>query len=144
MLPALRKRSSFPSLIDEFFGGDVLPGFFLDFDKRIATPAVNIIESKDDYRIEVAAPGLNKDDFKINIENNVLTISAEKEEKTENEGESYVRREFNYASFSRSFTLPDSMDTEKISAKHKDGVLDVIIPKKEEAKQKPARNIKIS
>jgi HSP20 family protein len=144
MLPALRKRSSFPSLIDEFFGGDVLPGFFLDFDKRIATPAVNIIESKDDYRIEVAAPGLNKDDFKINIENNVLTISAEKEEKTENEGESFVRREFNYASFSRSFTLPESMDTEKISAKHKDGVLDVIIPKKEEAKQKPARNIKIS
>jgi HSP20 family protein len=144
MLPALRKRSSFPSLIDEFFGGDVLPGFFLDFDKRIATPAVNIIESKDDYRIEVAAPGLNKDDFKINIENNVLTISAEKEEKTENESESYVRREFNYASFSRSFTLPESMDTEKISAKHKDGVLDVIIPKKEEAKQKPARNIKIS
>jgi len=144
MLPALRKRSSFPSLIDEFFGGDVLPGFFLDFDKRIATPAVNIIESKDDYRIEVAAPGLDKSDFKINIENNVLTISAEKEEKTENEGESFVRREFNYASFSRSFTLPESMDTEKISAKHKDGVLDVIIPKKEEAKQKPARNIKIS
>jgi len=144
MLPALRKRSSFPSLIDEFFGGDVLPGFFLDFDKRMATPAVNIIESKEDYRIEVAAPGLDKSDFKINIENNVLTISAEKEEKQEEKDESFVRREFNYASFSRSFTLPESMDTEKINAKHKDGVLNVIIPKKEEAKQKPARTIKIS
>ena len=144
MLPALRKRSSFPSLIDEFFSGDVLPGFFLDFDKRLATPAVNIIESKEDYRIEVAAPGLDKSDFKINIENNVLTISAEKEEKQEEKDESFVRREFNYASFSRSFALPESMDTEKINAKHKDGVLNVIIPTKEEAKQKPARTTKIS
>jgi HSP20 family protein len=144
MLPALRKKSAFPSLIDEFFGGDVFPGFFLDFDKRMATPAVNIIESKDDYRIEVAAPGLDKADFRINVENNVLTISAEKEEKQEDKDERFMRREFNYASFSRSFTLPESMDTEKISAKHKDGVLNVVIPKREESKEKPARTIKIS
>jgi len=144
MLPALRKKSAFPSLIDEFFGGDVFPGFFLDFDKRMVTPAVNIIEGKDDFRIEVAAPGLDKADFRINVENNVLTISAEKEVKNEENDERFMRREFNYASFSRSFTLPDSMDTEKISAKHKDGVLNVVIPKKEEAKEKPARTIKIS
>ncbi len=144
MLPALRKKSTFPSLIDEFFGGDIFPGFFLDFDKRMVTPAVNIIESKDDFRIEVAAPGLDKADFRINVENNVLTISAEKEEKNEEKDERFMRREFNYASFSRSFTLPASMDTEKISAKHKDGVLNVVIPKKEEAKEKPARSIKIS
>ena len=144
MLPALRKKSAFPSLFDEFFSGDVFPGFFLDFDKRMATPAVNIIESKDDYRIEVAAPGLDKADFRINIENNILTISAEKEEKQEEKDEKVMRREFNYSSFSRSFTLPDSMDTEKISARHKDGVLNVILPKKEEAKEKPARTIKIS
>ncbi|HPM92242.1 MAG TPA: Hsp20/alpha crystallin family protein [Bacteroidales bacterium] len=110
----------------------------------MATPAVNIIESKDDYRIEVAAPGLDKADFRINIENNILTISAEKEEKQEEKDEKVMRREFNYSSFSRSFTLPDSMDTEKISARHKDGVLNVILPKKEEAKEKPARTIKIS
>jgi HSP20 family protein len=107
-------------------------------------PAVNIIESKDDFRIEVAAPGLDKADFRINIENHVLTISAEKEEKQEAKEEHFMRREFNYSTFSRSFTLPDSMDTEKINAKHKDGVLNVIIPKKEEAKEKPARTINIS
>ena len=144
MLPALRKKSAFPSLVDEFFNGDVFPGFFLDFDKRMATPAVNIIESKDDYRIEVAAPGLDKADFRIGIENNVLTISAEKEEKQEEKNERFMRREFNYSSFARSFALPEGFDAEKISAKHKDGVLNVFIPKKEEAKQKPARQIDIS
>jgi len=144
MLPVLRKKSTFPSLIDEFFGSDVFPGLFLDFDKRMVTPAVNIIENKDDYRIEVAAPGLDKADFRINIENNVLTISAEKEEKQETNEERFMRREFNYTSFSRSFTLPEIMDTEKISAKHKDGILNVMIPKKEEAKEKLARMINIS
>lgn len=144
MLPALRKKSSFPSLIDEFFGSDVFPGFFLDYDKRMATPAVNVIEGKEDYRIEVAAPGLDKTDFKIDLENNILTISAEKEDKQEETNERYMRREFNYSSFSRSFSLPESLDAEKISARHKDGILNVVIPKKEEAKEKPARMIKIA
>jgi HSP20 family protein len=144
MLPALRKKSTYPSLFDEFFGGDLFPGFFLDFDKRTVAPAVNIVESKDDFRIEVAAPGLDKADFRINVENNVLTISAEKEEKHEENEEHFMRREFNYSSFSRSFTLPESMDAENISARHKDGVLNVVIPKKEEAKVKPTRTIKIS
>lgn len=144
MLPVIRKRNEFPSLFDEFFNSDVFPGFFLDINKRTATPAVNIVEGKDDYRIEVAAPGLDKADFKIDLENNVLTISAEKEEKQEEKNERYMRREFNYSSFSRSFTIPQTMNTEKISAQQKDGVLHVIIPKKEEAKEKPARTIKIS
>jgi HSP20 family protein len=144
MLPALRKQNTFPSLIDEFFKGDVFPGFFLDFDKRMTTPAVNIVEGKDDYRIEVAAPGLDKNDFRINLENNVLTISAEIEDKQEEKNEHFMRREFNYTSFSRSFTLPDSMNTEKIAARHKDGLLHVVIPKKEEAREKPARKINIS
>ena len=144
MLPALRKRSTFPSLIDEFFGNDVFPGFFMDIDRKIATPAVNIIEGKEDYRIEVAAPGLDKSDFKIDLENNVLTISAEKEGKQDESHERFMRREFNYSSFSRSFALPDSLNAEKISARHKDGVLNVVIPKKEEAKEKPPRTIKIA
>ncbi len=144
MLPVLRKNSNFPSLFDEFFNGDVFPGFFLDFDKRMATPAVNIVETKDEYRIEVAAPGLEKADFKIDIENKVLTISASKEEKHEEKNERYMRREFNYSTFTRSFTLPEGMDAEKITARHKDGVLHVIIPKKEESKVKPARKIDIT
>ena len=115
MLPVLRKKSAFPSMFDEFFNGDVFPGFFLDFDRRTVTPAVNIIESKDNYRIEVAAPGLDKSDFKIDLENNVLTISAEKEEKQEEKNEHFMRREFNYSSFSRSFTLPETMNAERIS-----------------------------
>ncbi len=144
MLPALRKQSAFPSLIDEFFGRDVFPGFFFDVDKRMTAPAVNIIEGKDDFRIEVAAPGLDKKDFRIDLENNVLTISSEKESRNEEKEERFMRREFNYASFSRSFALPESVDGEKISAKHADGILLVTIPKKEEAKVKPAREIKIS
>jgi HSP20 family protein len=143
MLPVVRKRNEFPSLFNGFFDGDVFPGFFLDFDKKAGTPAVNIVETTDDYRIEVAAPGLDKSDFKIDLENNVLTISAEKEDKQEEKNERFMRREFNYSSFSRSFTIPDTMNAEKISAQHKDGVLHVIIPKRDEAKEKPARTIKI-
>jgi HSP20 family protein len=144
MLPVLRKRNEFPSLFNDFFDGDVFPGLFLDLDKKRGTPAVNIVEGPDDYRIEVAAPGLEKSDFKIDLENNILTISAEKEDKQEEKNERFMRREFNYSSFSRSFTIPDTLNSEKITAQNKDGVLHVIIPKKEEAKEKPARTIKIS
>lgn len=144
MLPALRKNSALPSLIDEFFGRDVFPGFIFDVEKRMSTPAVNIIEGKDDYRIEVAAPGLDKKDFKIDIDNNVLTISSEKEEKHEEKDDHFMRREFNYSAFTRSFTMPEGTDGDKISARHADGVLTVVIPKREEARQKPARTIRIS
>ena len=143
MLPALRKNSTLPGLMDEFFGRDVFPGFFFDVEKRMSTPAVNIIEGKDDYRIEVAAPGLDKKDFKIDLDNNVLTISSEREEKHEEKDDRFMRREFNYTSFSRSFTLPESVEGDRITAKHSEGVLTVVIPKREEAKQKPARTIKI-
>ena len=143
MLPMLRRKSTFPSLADEFFGKDLFPGFF-DYETMMSTPAVNVIEGKDDYRIEVAAPGLQKDDFKIDLDNNVLTISSEKELKNEEEDDKFMRREFSYRSFSRSFVLPDSADGEKVTAKHKDGVLNIVIPKKDEAKEKPARQIKIS
>ena len=144
MLPALRKNSTLPGLIDEFFGRDVFPGFFFDVERRLSTPAVNIIEGKDDFRIEVAAPGLEKEDFKIDLDNNVLTISSEKEEKHEEGDDRFMRREFNYTSFSRSFTLPLTVEADKITAKHADGVLMIVVPKRDEVKQKPARTIKIS
>jgi len=143
MLPSLRTRTAWPGLVEEFFNNDLFPKFF-DNGLRTNLPAVNIIESKDDYKIEVAAPGLNKDDFKINLENNVLTVSSEKEEKNEDNNEKIMRKEFSYYSFTRSFTLPLTVNAEKIRATHKDGVLQVIIPKKEEAKEKPAREIKVS
>jgi len=142
MLPSLRSRNAWPNLVEEFFNGDLFPRFF-DNDARQSLPAVNIIEGKDDYRIEVAAPGLHKEDFKVNLENNVLTVSSEKEEKQESNEEKVMRKEFSYYSFSRSFTLPMTVNAEKISATHKDGILQIMIPKKDEAKEKPARDIKI-
>lgn len=143
MLPALRKKSTFPSLVDEFFGRDLFPGFFFETDRFFSTPAVNVIEGKDDFRIEVAAPGLDKEDFRIELDNNVLMISSEKESKEEKQDDRYMRKEFSYTTFSRSFSLPDIADAGKIAASHKDGILTVTIPKKEEAKVKPARQIAI-
>lgn len=142
MLPMLR-RSSFPNLLDEFFGKDLWPDTF-DTEKRFSVPSVNIVEGNDDYRIEVAAPGLNKNDFKINVENNMLTISSEKEIKDEKKDENIVRREFSYSSFSRSFALPEGSEQEKISASYHEGILNVIIPKRDEVKAKPPKQIKIS
>jgi HSP20 family protein len=129
--------------VEEFLNGDLFPKFF-DLENRYSIPAVNIIEGKDEFRIEVAAPGLNKEDFRIQLDNNVMTVSSEKEEKSEQNEEKVMRREFNYCSFRRSFSLPETVNTEKIKANHKDGILQIVIPKREEAKEKPAREIKIA
>ncbi len=107
-------------------------------------PSVNIKEGKDEYAIEVAAPGFDKKDFRIDLNNNVLEISSEKEVKEENKDEKVMRREFRYSSFKRTFTLPDTVDTEKIKASYKDGILSISVPKKDEAKVKPTKQIAIS
>ncbi len=145
MLPMLRKnRGNVPSFIDEFFGRDWMDSVFSD-QPGISTPAVNVKENNDDFLIEVAAPGLEKNDFKIDLDNNVLSISSEKEIRNEDKEEGrYMRREFSYTSFSRSFSLPEAVDAEKIKAKHKDGILTITIPKREEAKRKPPKQIAIS
>ena len=144
MLPTFSRRGSLPSIVDDFFGKDMLSNFFDDYQTGICVPAVNIIEGKDDFRIEVAAPGLDKKDFQIDVKNNVLVISSERSHQDENKDEKIMRREFSYSSFSRSFSLPNSVDSDKIVANHKDGVLSIIIPKREEAKERPPRQIKIS
>lgn len=141
MLPATRKGNYIPSIFDDFLNTDIARDFFSN---ERSTPAVNVSEDENKFTIEVAAPGLDKKDFKVNVENNVLTISSEKEDKKEDEGKNYMRREFSYTSFNRSFTLPDNVDDDKIKATHKDGVLNVEVPKSEEAKSKPGREIKIS
>ncbi len=144
MLPVFNRRSSLPSIVDDFFGKDMLADFFDGYQTGISIPAVNIIESKDDFRIEVAAPGLDKNDFSIDVKNNVLFISSEKEETNENKDEKLMRREFSYRSFSRSFSLPNTVEPDKITARHKNGVLNIHIPKREEAKEKPPRKIAIN
>lgn len=144
MIPMLRPRgSNVPSLVDAFFGDDFLSNFF-DNTNLGTVPAVNIIENKDEFAIEVAAPGLEKKDFNVDIHNNVLTISSEKEFSNEQKDEKVMRREFSYTAFKRSFSLPDGADSDKIKATYKEGILTVTIPKKEEAKEKPARQISIS
>ena len=108
-------------------------------------PSVNIKETLDEFEVEMAAPGMAKDDFKIELNNNVLSISSEKESENETkEGKNVTRREFSYQSFSRSFTLPAIVETDRISAKYENGILQVKIPKKEEAKPKPLKQIKVS
>lgn len=143
MLPVLRTRTHMPSLIDDFFGRDLIGSFFND-QTGISMPAVNIVENADAFKIEVAAPGLDKNDFKIDLENNLLTISAEKEMNKEEKEEKYMRREFSYSSFKRSFSLPVTVNAEQIAASHKDGILAITLPKKEEAKPRPAKQIAIS
>lgn len=97
-------------------------------------PAINIAETDADFQIELAAPGLKKEDFKISLEKNVLSISAEKKNENNDEGKKFSKREFSYASFTRSFNLPETIDHNKIDAAYTDGVLKLTITKKEEAK----------
>lgn len=108
-----------------------------------SVPAANILESKFDFRIEIAAPGFEKSDFKIDLDKKLLTISVDKNV-DENEEEKYNLNEFNFNSFSRSFRISDKINTEKINAIYKNGLLQVTLPKREEAIEKPAREIKVS
>ena len=133
---------TYPGFMDEFFGRDFYPAHY-ERNGFKSLPAVNITEGDNAYTIEVAAPGLNKKDFKIDLDKNSLTISSVREDKQEESNERYTRREFRYTNFSRSFKLPETVEGEKISAVHKDGILYVEIPKMEETKEKPARQIAI-
>ena len=129
-----------PNLFDSFFS-DV--DFFADNRISSTIPAVNVKEDTNEFTIELAAPGLKKEDFKINVDEKLLTISTEKKEETEEKKESYTRKEFSYSSFSRSFRLPKTVDIEKVEATHENGVLYLHLPKKEEAKPKEPRLITV-
>lgn len=106
-------------------------------------PAVNVKETDDNYIISMAAPGLEKKDFKIDINGSLMTISAEKDEKSEEKDEFYSKREYSYSSFSRSFTLPDDTISDKIDATYVNGELKLTLPKKEEAKKTPHQKISV-
>jgi HSP20 family protein len=138
-------QSHFPTLFDDFLNRDIFNWGLSNFsDTNTTIPAVNIKETLDNYEVEVAAPGMTKKDFRVVLEGNVLTISSEKETKEQSEDVRYTSREFSYQSFSRTFTLQkDVVDTEKIQAKYEDGVLHLLIPKKEQAKQKQPKLIEI-
>lgn len=142
-------RSSFPampSFFDDVLTRDWLSWPLSQSNERWSMPAVNIRETNDAYELEVAAPGMTKQDFKVKLDNNLLEISAEKEHKEEQEENgNYSRREFNYQSFVRTFNLPERLvQGEKISARYHDGILHITVPKTEEAKVKPPKQIEIS
>lgn len=134
------------NLFDDFFTRDFLNwGLANNSTTNTTIPAVNIKETPENFAVEMAAPGMKKEDFRIELDGNNLTISSEwQNQADEKEGERYTRREFSYQSFQRTFTLPRNVvDGDKIEAKYENGVLRLLIPKREEAKQKPARMIEI-
>lgn len=123
------------SIFDTFFNRELMDWNHSER-KECTAPAVNILNNKDDYSIEIAAPGLKKEDFKIDLTENNLTISSEGEEKKEVKNNAYSRREFHYSKFSRSFTLPENeIKREEISANYTDGILSVVIPKNKDEKR---------
>ena len=140
-----RFSNSFPSLIDRFFDNDLMAWTNSNFSSTNTTlPRVNIRENKDEFLIDVAAPGMKRGDFKVNYDNGKLTISSEVEKQV-NDGERFTRREFSYESFQRTFDVTQELvDGDKISAKYADGILTIALPKREEVKPKPAKEIAIS
>jgi len=132
----------FPSVWEDIFNNDLfnLPAMA---SRGATVPAVNINETDKEFELELAAPGLKKNDFKVNIDRNVLTVSTEKKEEKEEKDKNFTRKEFSYHSFSRSFTLPESINQEKIDAKYNDGVLKLVLPKKDEVIPK-SKEIKIA
>jgi HSP20 family protein len=140
---SLIKYNSHPTrnLFDQFFNSNI--GDFVGNDFFKNQPSVNVIEADNAFRVELAAPGLNKDDFEVQIEKDQLIISVEKEHESNEEGEKFTRREFGYQKFKRSFNLGDQINMEAIEATYDNGILTINLPKKEEA-QVIKRNIEIS
>jgi len=138
--------------------GGSLPAIFNDFLKPwdkwvdnnggslahlLTVPAVNIVEKQNHFEISLASPGMKKDDFQIDVEGNMLTISADLEESEEEKEGKHTRREFNYTSFSRTFTLPEGVMKDKIEASYNNGLLKLVLPKTEEAKRTASKHIPV-
>lgn len=138
------KGDAFPKLFSDFFDGD---DFFTNrwFEREFkeSLPAVNIKENGTEFKVELAVPGFKKDEFKVHVENDLLTISAEKKEEKKEEGEKYTRKEYSYNSFSRSFNIPKSANGDAVVASYTDGILQLSIPKKQDAQQTKKKEIKV-
>jgi len=141
MLPAFTKRSFRPFYMPNFFDDDFLPVFS---GRNGSLPSVNIREDEKNFVLELAVPGIDRNNLKIDINEDVLTISSETRNESEENRDGYKRKEFGYSSFCRSFYIPENADRDSIEANYKDGVLSVNLPKKEEEKNKISRQVKIS
>jgi len=141
MLPTITRRSYRPFYMPDFFENDFLPVFS---NKTNSLPAVNVREDDKNYVLDLAVPGIEKNELKIDINEDILTISSETKNETDENKDGYRRKEFSYTSFCRSFYIPENVNREKIEANYKDGVLTVELPKQKEEKNKITRQIKIS
>ena len=135
-------RGFVPTYWDDFFNDKFFNGVTPAV-KNSSSPAVNVSEEDESFRIEVAAPGVGAEDFEIKLENDILTISTEQKENKEVIERKYLRREFNFSTFKRSFQLPDTIDSGNIRAKNDSGILIVELPKKEEVVQNASRQIEV-
>lgn len=131
----------FQNVVDNFFNRNLADYFGNEF--TISTPSANVVEKDDHFRIEVAAPGLEKQDFEVSVNQGYLNISAKRENQSETKDETYTRREFNYTTFQRSFRLPDHVNADQIGANYDKGVLSITLPKREAAKAPLGRTIEI-
>ena len=136
--------STLSSLLNDIWNEDLPTVHNTNFHEGMTLPKVNISENTDGFHLEMAVPGFKKKDFNISVEKDELLISAEVKTDKEEVEDNFTRREFGYGSFQRTFVLPETVNGDKIEAKYEDGILNISIPKKEEAKPKPARTIKIS
>jgi len=141
MLPTISRRSFRPFYMPNFFENDFFPVLT---NRTSAMPAVNIREDEKNYFLDLAIPGMDKKDLKIDINEDVLTISSETKNETEESRDGYKRKEFSYSTFCRSFYIPENVEREQIEATYKDGILSVALPKQKEEKTKITREIKIS
>lgn len=146
----LRKNGGFPSLVSNFPGSSLLGKDFFDMDSDlfpsrlgINLPTANIIETPKEFKVELAAPGMERKDFVVEVENDTLTISAEKEEETKEGKGDYSRREYSFNSFSRSFALPENVKAANIDARYVNGVLTISVPKLQETPVKPAVKVAV-
>lgn len=131
-----RLSERMPSVFDDFFSkpwNEMFNGGTA-WGRTLTVPAANITEHKNEYLISLAVPDMKKEDFKIDVDAGMITISSEKEDSNEEKDKKFTRKEYNYSSFSRSFALPEDIVKEKIEAKYEGGVLKVILPRREEAK----------
>lgn len=140
----MKANEKTPSIFDDFF--KPWNEWFNNgngWNRLVTIPPVNITEGKDEYQVSLAVPGMKKDDFKIDVDGNLLSISSEKEEKKEEKDKKFTRQEYSYSSFCRSFTLPEEVNKEKIDARYENGVLTLSLPMKEAAKKPASKQIAV-
>ncbi|RIW17110.1 Hsp20/alpha crystallin family protein [Algoriphagus lacus] len=147
-MSALAKRngSFWPKMVQDFFGTENPFDWDEKFwfpEKSIEIPSANVIENEKEFKLELSAPGFDKKDFKIDVQEGILSISAEKEHKSEEKKENYRKKEFSYSSIRRSFALPENVSDEKIDAKYDNGILNIVLPKKAIESSKPKKAIEV-